>query len=791
MDLVLPLNNTVIQGILLGVVGNGLWSLVALTGTKAFRGARDLISPPRPSVVEAIRLASDQLLASTVGTGFRQERLVAYLSSPEVELIVRQLFATSLVGSADDATMTSVKRELISSMSRSLDVDEQRIEPFAMRFLDGLVAIVEEALRKAMEGNILSAHEALAAARDRRLLDEISNLRENLSLLTSKPSLDVAEILAFEGKYREAVESVHAHIRPPHLDNGRRIPIEKIFVAPGISWIPRQRNLQSETLDFQVFLSGLYRGVLLGNPGGGKSTFLSKICHDLAAGYSDRLLAGREVTPALVVLREYGNKKKATSCSIVEFLGLQAASRYQIIAPEKAFEYLLLNGRLVVLFDGLDELLESGYRQEITSNVETFCKLYPSVPVLVTSREVGYEQAPLDEEKFETFRLAPFDDHQVKEYAQKWFELEEDYSLEKRIKKARAFFSDSAIVPDLRSNPLMLALMCNLYRSEGYIPRNRPEVYEKCSVMLFERWDKGREITVPLSFEEHIRPAMQDLAFWIFSNEELQSGVTEHALTERTTEYLRQWIFDDPQKAKTSASDFVRFCTGRAWVFTDLGTTPEGEGVYQFTHGTFLEYFTACYLVSTHQTPKSLSDQLAPRIGKGEWDVVAQLAFQIQSKQFRGGADELLTSLIATQTTDWNTRWRTLSFATRSLEFLVPRPPIRREVTRGALDLWLSLAKQGISTIAAHEHIGYLMAAAVDNRDTVADEIRSFLKEAVNSPDGRVAGLAAESMLDLMHISSVKISGDALAYWETVSEGMVIDCRDRIWTSRASSGRSR
>jgi hypothetical protein len=367
----MPLDNTVIQEILVGVVGNGLWSLVSQTGAKAFRGTRDLISPPRPAIVEAIRFASDQLLR-TIGArdASRQNRLVAYLGSPEIELIVRQLFATSLTGPMDGATLSSVKRELVSSMSRSLDISEQRIGPFAMRFFDGLIASVEEALNETMKGNALSAHEAMTAARDRRLLDEISNLRENLSLLTSRPSLDVAEILAFEKKYRGAVESVHAHVRPPHLESGRRIPIDRIFVAPGISWRPHQKNLQPETLDLQVFLSGLYRGVLLGNPGGGKSTTSAKICHDLAARYNDRLLAGREATPVLVVLREYGSQKKLSNCSIVEFLAQQSAARYQLKAPESAFEYLLLNGRIVVIFDGLDELIESSYRQEITSNVE-------------------------------------------------------------------------------------------------------------------------------------------------------------------------------------------------------------------------------------------------------------------------------------------------------------------------------------------------------------------------------------------------------------------------------------
>ena len=107
--------------------------------------------------------------------------------------------------------------------------------------------------------------------------------------------------------------------------------------------------------------------------------------------------------------------------------------------------------------------------------------------------------------------------------------------------------------------------------------------------MLFERWDKSRDIVVPLPFEEHIRPAMQDLAFWIYSNEELQGGVSEGRLIERTSAYLCKWVFDDVLKARMAATDFIRFCTGRAWVFTDTGTTREGERLYQFTHRTFLE----------------------------------------------------------------------------------------------------------------------------------------------------------------------------------------------------------
>jgi predicted NACHT family NTPase len=159
---------------------------------------------------------------------------------------------------------------------------------------------------------------------------------------------------------------------------------------------------------------------------------------------------------------------------------------------------------------------------------------------------------------------------------------------------------ESQPVPDLRSNPLLLALMCNIYRGEGYIPKNKPDVYGKCAEMLFERWDKGRGIQVPLPIKEiesQIKPTMMYLAHWIYSDEALQSGVTERKLVAKAADYLCPKRFEDRDEAEQAAREFIEFCRGRAWVFTDTGTTKEGDGLYQFTHRTFLEYFTACYLV--------------------------------------------------------------------------------------------------------------------------------------------------------------------------------------------------
>src|SRR3954449_12006580 len=81
-----------------------------------------------------------------------------------------------------------------------------------------------------------------------------------------------------------------------------------------------------------------------------------------------------------------------------------ACSMHPVAAPAQAFEYLLSVGRMMVIFDGLDELLDTRDRGDITRDIESFCAYFPTAPVLVTSREVGYDQTPLDQQLFTTLR---------------------------------------------------------------------------------------------------------------------------------------------------------------------------------------------------------------------------------------------------------------------------------------------------------------------------------------------------------------------------------------------------
>ena len=81
-------------------------------------------------------------------------------------------------------------------------------------------------------------------------------------------------------------------------------------------------------------------------------------------------------------------------------------------------------------------------------------------------------------------------------------------------------------------------------------------------------------------------------------------------------------------------------------MFTDVGTTPDGQPIYNFTHKTFLEYFTAVYIIRTHNEPKELWSILQPKIVDRSWDVVAQLCFQMLHEQVEGASNILLDILL-------------------------------------------------------------------------------------------------------------------------------------------------
>ncbi|MGA5302531.1 NACHT domain-containing protein [Nucisporomicrobium flavum] len=458
----------------------------------------------------------------------------------------------------------------------------------------------------------------------------------------------VSSFHRFETELRGQLTEAHGEMRLPHAGSSRSVPYAELYIEPHLSRLRRdvhgrQHGLDAyppagEFIDISDVLAQGGQLVVLGAPGAGKSTLAAKLTHDLAAEGG--------LLPFLVIMRELADGFEKGGRTVVEYIEDICRDPYNVAPPPGAVEYAFLNGRAMVVFDGFDELNDSSLRAKVARLIESFVTRYPLVPVLVTSREVGYEAAPLNPGWFDVAYLADFDPGQVRSYAERWFNLDDAAAQGDRAKLGQSFIRDSEEVRDLRRSPLMLSLLCGMYSTERYIPRNRPDVYEKCANMLFERWDKMRGIDGAAPFAAQIRSAVQHLAWHLFTNKRLGGSMPRRKIiTELSTNFFAKRHRDE-DSARDEAERFLDFCTGRAWVLADVGTT-DAEPRYGFTHRTFLEYFAAEHLVRTRDSsPARVFNAVARRLEKSEWTTLCELSLQILERNVSDGGDRFLSAVV-------------------------------------------------------------------------------------------------------------------------------------------------
>jgi hypothetical protein len=644
------------------------WGSTAVGGRLADRQMKKRLEAPIP---EAERVETFGGLDDAEAS-----KLAEFVASAEVEQLAYGIAAERLLkmcGKGSELRLAELQNQFTQTLRLYLDISEERAEGPASIIFE----MTDEAVISTVGEYVGPGGDMPPGARASLVKCATSTASasvRNTELL--RGIVDLQNYRESEARLQTSVANLHATMKLPHAGTTRQVPYERLFVQPtvlarkGESDQPKNRE---STFSLVEFLSLSPRTVLLGDPGGGKSTSSLKLAYDLASG---RLGDLKQKVPFLVILRDYAELFADRRLSITDFLARLCETPYGVRMPDGAIEYLLLNGRALVIFDGLDELLDTSLRRDVVLAVEGFTHQYPLATMLVTSRRVGYDEAALDADLYKVAELQQFSDEQVEAYARRWFSLDESIAGERKNQVAAAFLGDSKFVGDLRVNPLMLSLMCGIYASENYIPRNRPDVYEKCALLLFDRWDKQRGINAPLAFDAHVQAAMRSLALWLYPRQESQQGLPREQLVDYMKRYLLDKRFDDENEAEQAAVDFIDFCKGRAWVLTDVGAE-----LYGFTHRTFLEYFAASQLVRLHPNSSTLLSELSPRIQRAEWDVISQLALQILGKTVEDGADDFLEEMLAAAAEmPEESRANVLSFACRSLEFIVPRPAVLRRI---------------------------------------------------------------------------------------------------------------
>jgi hypothetical protein len=675
----------------------------------------------------------------------------AILGGHQAEALLRELLAARLAD-APDPVITRVRESWELTFARAGLTDRKVVIGLFGRY-DKEFKRLNESLTDGRTSEVADIRERAQTSMMLALLNTID--RHRMALATGADPRTEDDFLI---SYRRHVREEHGYIQPPDSEQRQRIPLADIYVPTVISPLggPRERHIPIEG-GLALLTASHDRMVLLGEPGGGKTTAANVLMDHYAADPDSPV-------PFLVTLREFA-ATSPPSRSVVGHIEHQLDTLYQCPAEPGLVDRLLVTGRALVIFDGLDELLDTSRRAAVSRRVEHFGIEYPHARMLVTSRIVGYEQARLDDTQFASYILGGFGEEQVRDYVRRWFALQLRTPAE-AARKAATFIAESAEASDIRRNPLMLSLMCLLYHAEGRLPRSTADVYGKCAELLFFQWDEYRGIKKDLRAAPYARKVLRHLAWWLFTRGQARTSVTEHELVSEAAAFLIGRAFDSEEAAEDAAREFVLFCRDRKWVFTDVGTNAAGRRLYAFTHRTFLEYFTAEYLAYRSDTPAQLAEELAVHLVNEDWAVVGELATQIKNSTSNDGADTIYVSLLS-QRLDRNLEGNgVLPFLARSLRSVIPppAPAIVHELTRVILGL----------TQADRDDYQYPLSVLLQScrhcAETVNSAIGAWADDLVSSNDVEVRAAALRLVLSLPYamyhdLTPNPTNGDLMPFW--------------------------
>ncbi|WP_145961050.1 NACHT domain-containing protein [Sphingosinithalassobacter portus] len=387
---------------------------------------------------------------------------------------------------------------------------------------------------------------------------------------------------------------------------------------------------------------------------------------------------------------------------------------------------------------------------------------------------MGYEKAPLSSDEYEELVLGDFDDSDVEQYAQNFVR----FVGKKKIAEARSSASHFMLqtnhnANDLRRNPLMLGLMMWIFNIRDDVPSNRPEIYQECARLMFERWDGDRNILVdvPQTFDR--LQVFSYLAYKIFDDEELSSGVTAKWIEKEIRVHLSEVLESSPQ-AQAASRALVNFIVDRSWVMSE-----KGDNVFSFTHQTFLEFFFATYLDDQYDTVDQLFNALEPHIRLDEWDVVSRLAIQIKTHRNRRRQDEcidLIVSRLEDPAISAPERRAVAGHAVRCLEFLIGSESSVRRLIEASMDALLQNYKVDNSEML--EAAALFFAGARERRSFVAGVVEEWLKSTFE------AGSDEDRDFILAFVDGYKGKylrfGEALALCRSVPASMVTRFRGSI-----------
>ena len=373
--------------------------------------------------------------------------------------------------------------------------------------------------------------------------------------------------------------------------------------------------------------------VVLGDPGGGKTTMLRWLAtamllryrNDPALGHLPDVetLPTQTWIPVLIRCRDLGEEDLCRCFS--DFLSQHLLKTTLLPDEAQIMRAMILDkiahNQVLLMVDGLDEITLPHVRVQFCQELERTAARYPALSIIVTSRIVGYRDMPYRMGRnFQHGVISELSRADKDLFAKRWIEAtEQRQTPDERAKRERELVEAlhaSDRIERLTGNPMLLTTLALVKRKVGKLPSRRNKLYAEAVAVLLN-WNP---VYYEVIDETEAMPQLEYIAF-----EMCRLGVQRLTDDEILT-LLERFRLENPSVRavrKHTEAEFLALLEARSSILIKAGSIwkkgQAEQAAWEFRHLTFQEYLAARALVDGkypgRDKTKSLAEQVAPLAG--------------------------------------------------------------------------------------------------------------------------------------------------------------------------------
>ncbi|MBD2339513.1 NACHT domain-containing NTPase [Calothrix sp. FACHB-156] len=333
---------------------------------------------------------------------------------------------------------------------------------------------------------------------------------------------------------------------------------------------------------------------VLGKPGVGKTTFLQH----LAIQCNQGAFAANQV-PVFIVLRNFAEESRVSGeFSLLHYIRQEFVTSG--ITEESVIETLLEKGRILLLFDGMDEVLNQE-SNAVLREIRRFSDKYHKNRFVAACRTAAKK---LTLRGFTDVEIAPFTSEQIRAFARKWFVAFTKTNTQHGQAQSLQFIHKLDLPENwqfrqLVITPLFLHLACWVFHGQEKFPTKRTDFYKQGLDLLLGKWDEARGVERDEVYRGFLLPQKLKLLSQIAAAtfEGGQYFFEQRVIEQYISDYIRNLpeISMEPEELQLESEAVLKAIEAQHGLLTE-----RARGIFSFSYLVFQEYFTARKIVASH-----------------------------------------------------------------------------------------------------------------------------------------------------------------------------------------------